>query len=637
MSLRIILCLLLFFVVDLSYAQLSTRSKRAKKFYQESSHLINRRQYPEAIQVLKRAVDKDENFYEAHLRLGSIYKILNYYPESADHYEKVIALAPGKYKNAYFELGEVYFLQGKYQEAAENMQLFLQGSINKDEKIREKASKILESAEYAAEKIKEPLDFDPKPLSDVVNQFPLQYFPVLTADDQSIIYTRRTGSSAMHDEDIYISKKNDEGNWSDPRSISNKINTQFNEGTCTISADGRTIIFTSCQGRKTFGSCDLFVSYKTGDQWSIPENLGDNINSRAWESQPSLSADGRTLYFISNRPGGQGGRDIWVSYKDGNNEWSEAVNLGKAINTNADEVSPFIHVNGKTLFFASKGYKGFGGFDLYFSEKENNTWKKPENLGFPINTHEDQVSLFITSGGNKAYYALDSRQGGMLVSSKLYSFNLPEEIQPSVQSNYVTGRIFDAETKEYLSAEVELYDIESDSLASKVNSDKVSGEYMIIINEGSEYALYVNKKGYLFKSLSFDYSNEGQPEPVKIDIPLDPIKKGTVTTLKNIFFEVDSYQLKEKSITELNKVVQFLNNNPEVAIEIEGHTDNTGTADYNMELSLKRARSVYDFLVKSGIDEERISYKGYGQTQPKVPNDSEQNKSLNRRIEFKIL
>ncbi|MGK7396979.1 MAG: OmpA family protein [Candidatus Cyclobacteriaceae bacterium M3_2C_046] len=635
---KLVVSLILVFS-QISLAQLSTRSKKAEKWYHESEYLIKRRQYPEAVELLKQALDKDGEFIEAHLRIASIYKTLNYYPEAQHHYQQVISLAsdPGKYIHAYYELADVYYQHGDYEKALENIQIFLQGFMGSNQQLKYQARQLEKNATYAMEQLKNPLNFNPQPLSNKINQFALQYFPVLTADQNTLFFTRRVGSSMQHDEDIYISKKDDQGNWSLPQSISPNINSQFNEGTNTISADGRTLIFTSCLGRKTYGSCDLFVSYKTGDQWSKPVNLGNRVNSRSWESQPSLSADGRTLFFVSDRGGGKGKRDIWISYRQEDGTWTEASNLGGQVNTGEDEVSPFIHVNGQTLFFASKGYQGMGGFDLYYTERQDNQWSEPKNLGFPINTHEDQVSLFVTADGQKGYYALDERQGGYLKGSKIYQFDIPKEIQVSTRSNYVTGMVYDSETKEKLKAEVELYDLRQDQKMSTVFSDSINGNYMMVLNEGSEYALYVNKKGYLFKSLSFNYEAGEKSKPVVVDVGLEPIKSGTVTTLENIFFDVDKYVLKEKSITELKKVVNFLNANPEIRVEIAGHTDNTGSASYNKELSLKRAEAVYDYLLEQGIETQRLIYKGYGQEVPKVPNDSDLNKSLNRRIEFRIL
>jgi len=277
-----------------------------------------------------------------------------------------------------------------------------------------------------------------------------------------------------------------------------------------------------------------------------------------------------------------------------------------------------------------------GGYDIYFTNKIGDSWEAPKNLGYPINTSDDQVSLFITADGKKGYYSYEQK-GTNSYKSLLYDFEVPEAIQVRNKSNYMAGKVLDAETKQPLKARVELFDINADSLKSAVFSDSINGEYVQVLTEGSEYALYVSKSGYLFESLSFDYQESEDREPILIDVYLKPIKKGLAATLNNVFFDVDRYQLKEKSKTELDKTVRFLKQNPETRVEISGHTDNSGAARHNQELSLNRARAVYRYLLNAGISADRMTFKGYGSGQPIAPNDSEQNRQLNRRIEFKIL
>ena len=616
----------------------TTKSKKAIAYYQESEMFMVRRQYEQAQKLLDLAINKDDDFVEAYNRKAYIYGLMRYQDESRMNYLKVVELEPSnpKFSNAYFFLSEIALSKGDYDQAKELVNKFL--SIQPvDRKLAPQAGKILKSIQYARDNMENSLPFNARPLPDKVNALMLQYFPVLTADQQSLIFTGRKGLSANYDEDLYIAEKDVNGEWSQPVSISNMINTPTNEGTCTISGDGRTLIFTSCLGRKGYGSCDLFISYKIGDEWTKPKNLGSNINSSYWESQPSLSADGRTLYFVSDRPGGLGKRDIYVSYLKKDGTWSPPVNLSKPINTEDDEVSPFIHANGQTLYFASDGHPGFGSFDLFYSELSDNVWQEPENLGYPINNYEEQVSLFVTSDGKKGYYSNENLSNRVGAKSVLYEFDMPEKIQVSNKSNFVKGRVIDSETREYISARVELFDLLGNEMVSAVNSDKVSGEYLMVITEGKEYALYVNKTGYLFKSLAFDYKEQSRLEPVTIDIYLDPIKSGTATVLNNLFFDIDKYELKDKSITELEKVRRFLKENPTVKIGIAGHTDDSGSASYNKELSLNRAKSVYRYLIDQGIEERRLKFRGYGQEKPVVPNDSEENKQKNRRIEFVIL
>ncbi len=616
---------------------LSSRSSKAIKLYQESENYYVRRQYPQAIELLIQAIKKDDVFIEAHSRIASCYKQIQNLEEAAFHYGRAVELLGNdrKAQIPLIALAEVNFYLEKYVLSVNNLNRFFDsGGTNPN--LEGKAKNLLANAEFAAEKIKSPLEFNPSPLPDQVNRFALQYFPVLTADQESLFFTRRAGVTPEFDEDIYVSQKTDSGTWSRPRSLSSRINSPNNEGTCTISADGKMLIFTSCVGRNVLGSCDLFVSYKSGEVWTYPENMGSIINTTAWESQPSLSADGRTLYFVSNRGGGFGKLDIWVTRMGDSNHWTSPVNLGPSINTAADDVSPFIHVNGQTLFFASEGYRGFGGFDLYSSEIGEKGWTDPTNLGYPLNNSDDQVSLFITADGQFGYYSYESRSALDFQNSTIHEFAVPDEIKPHHRSNFVTGTVFDAETRKVLSAKVELIDINRNRLISSVHSDPVNGGYLIVLTEGAEYALYASRVGYLFESLSFNYVETTSLEPVYIDIYLKKAQVGSGVTLNNIFFDFDQYVIRKKSETELNRVLQFLGDNPKIHIKVEGHTDDKGSEEYNNSLSLNRAKAVYDYLLDQGASPDVLDYEGFGQAAPLVPNDSEANRQRNRRIEFRI-
>jgi OmpA-OmpF porin, OOP family len=629
---------LVFLVTTLyTFAQkssLHTKSSKAAKLYEQAAGQMGKRDFPGAVETFKKAIKADENFAEAHYQLAFIYMIDNKTQLAKPHLEKTVAVMGENkgIKDAYLFLSEIYFNEEKYEESASAADTYLKLQPGSKGNII-KAQRFLSSSKFAAEAKKKPVDFKPNKMPDVLNEFQRQYFPVLTADQQTIIFTVHEDK----DEDIYISTKRN-GQWQRPQSISKNLNTDKNEGTCTISADGRIMIFTSCEGRESFGMCDLYETHKVGEEWSEPVNLGQGVNSARWESQPSLSSDGRTLYFISDRRSGLGGKDIYVSKKDGQGRWLPATNLGNAINTPFDEISPFIHGNGRTLFFASDGHPGMGGHDLYYSDLENNAWSRPENLGYPVNTKDDQVSLFVSADGKKAYYTFENIDPSIKqYRSVLAEFDMPESISPTYKSNYVKGEVFDAETRSKLSASIDLYDVKTEELISSVTSDRVSGEYLIVLTEGSEYALYARKEGYLFKSLSFDYSESKNLEPVVVNIELSKIKAGVKVVLNNIFFETGKYDLQDKSKTELDKIIEFLDNNPKVKVEISGHTDDVGSDTDNLKLSVNRAKAVFDHLTQTGVAKERLVFKGYGETQPSVPNDSEHNRQINRRIEFKVL
>jgi len=618
--------------------ELSTKSKKAIELYTSADNFRVRGQYDEALNLLHQAIEKDDKFVEAYYRLGVTYFSMRQYGKAKDNYEKGLSLTTDlrKQKVFWYDLGELYLLTGEYEKAMKVLSAFVNNETMNKAKV-DRATMFFKSAEFAMKNKTNSSNFKLHPLSDTVNAFVLQYFPALTADQQQLIFTRRTGNGPNDDEDLVVSRKDEHGRWTSPESISKNINTRLNEGTCTISADGRKLIFTSCTGRDGIGSCDLYETKKIVNDWTTPRNLGRNVNSIEWESQPSLSADGRTLYFVSDRRSGLGRRDIWVSTTDDKGEWTKAVNAGKQINSQFDEISPFIHANNRTLFFASNGLPGFGGYDLFFTDKDSTIWTPPKNLGAPMNDNEDQFSLFITADGKKGYYSHEETLESGFSRSKIFEMVIPEESQLEYRSNYVKGIIRDKVAQTPLSAKIELINIRKNRVESLVESDSINGEYLMVLTQGAEYALYVNKEAYLFKSYNFNYSEVTDFKPIIINIDLEKAKEGSVAVLNNIFFDVDKYDLKDKSVTELEKIIRFLSVNPGVRVEIAGHTDNSGSADYNRQLSERRANSVFTFLSQHGIDKKRMVPKGYGPDRPIASNDIEEGRSLNRRIEVRII
>jgi len=624
--------------VGFAQVQLSTKSKKAIEFYTQADNYRVRGQYEQAIALLNQAIDKDTEFVEAYYRLGIVYMSMHQYSKSIENFEKGLSLTTDlrKQKVFWYDMGEAYMAVAEYAKAMKVLSAYVNNETQNKQKIQ-RATTLFRSAEFAEKNKDNTSLYKQKTLSDTVNCFVMQYFPVLTADQQQLIFTRRESNDPNADEDLVVSQKNDKGQWTKPASISKNINTQLNEGTSTISADGRKLIFTSCVGREGIGSCDLYESKKVGNEWSEPKNLGTNVNSISWESQPSLSADGRTLYFVSDRRNGLGRRDIWYSTLDDNGKWTKAVNAGKTINSVYDEISPFIHVNNRTLYFASNGLPGFGGYDIFFSERDTTGWTSPKNIGAPINNFEDQFSLFITADGKRGYYSHEETLSAGVSTSKIVEVLIPEEVQVKFRSNYVKGIVRDKVSKEKLTARVELINITKNEAESLVESDSITGEYLMVLTQGAEYALYVSKPGYLFRSLNFNYAEVKDFKPIVLDIELERVQAGSTVVLNNIFFDHDKYDLKEKSASELVKVYKFLTENPKVRVEIRGYTDNLGSVQYNQQLSEKRSISVYNHLISKGIDKKRLLYKGFGPDNPVASNDSEEGRQLNRRIEFAII
>jgi outer membrane protein OmpA-like peptidoglycan-associated protein len=633
-----IVLLLLCSTVAFSQPQTTTKSKKAYELYVQADNFRVRGQFAEAINLLNQALDKDDKFVEAYFRLGVTYANMKEHPKAIATYEKGLALTNDLrfQKQFWYELGELYLLTGDYEKAMKVLSAFV--NTEKQSKPRvDRATVLFRSAEFALKNKNDASAYHQRPLSDTVNRFVLQYFPALTADQKQLIFTRRESNDPNDTEDLVVSKKDERGRWTAPVSISKNINTRLNEGTCTISADGRKLIFTSCAGRDGIGSCDLYESHKIGDDWTVPTNLGRNVNSNDYESQPSLSADGRTLYFVSGRREGLGRYDIWVSTLGEDGRWTKAVNAGKGVNSQFDEMSPFIHANNRTLFFASNGLPGFGGYDIFYVEKDSASWSAPKNFGAPLNDHDDQYSLFITADGKKGYYTHEEDLPNGHSRSKIYEIDIPAENQMKYRSNYVRGIIRDKDDQHPLAAKVELINIGSNAIESLVESDSVNGEYLMVLTQGANYALYINKVGYLFKSYNFNYSEVRDFQPIVVNIDLEKVKEGSVAVLNNIFFDVDKYDLQDRSTPELQKIVRFLNENPSIRVQISGHTDNSGAADYNRQLSEKRALSVYNYLIKSGIDKKRLTTKGFGPDKPVATNDTDEGRQQNRRIEFRIV
>jgi OOP family OmpA-OmpF porin len=613
---------------------LSTKNKKAIEAYTEADNYRVRGQLKPAIELLNEAIGRDKNFFEAYLRMGYCYKALNDFAKAKEYFENGLRITPEMrwQKVFWIELADVGMKTGDYRSVKGYTQQYLQNETINKQRIAQMS--LWEAcADFSIQNMRNEIKFNATRLSDTVNAFTQQYFPVLTADEQQLIFTRRLGIADEYTEDIVISTKDAQGRWTTPQSISPKINTPYNEGTCTISADGRQLIFTSCVGMN--GRCDLFESRKTGDTWSTPKSLGPEVNSAAWETQPSLSADGRVLYFISDRRGGQGNGDIYVSIQRSPGVWTKAQNLGPTINTPLQERSPYIHANGRTLFFATDGRPGFGGLDIFWSDWNDSTWSKPINFGYPINNHEDQFSLVITADGDRGYHSYEGV--GDPNHSQIYEFKVPEEYRVKYRSNTLKGIVRDRATKQPLKAQVELYELGKNELVEYVNSDSLTGNYLIVLTQGADYGLYVNAPGYLFKSLNFNYEASTDLEPLVIDVDLDKASTGATIVLNNIFFDTDKFDLREKSVTELDKISRFLNENPKIKVEISGHTDDQGTDAYNQQLSLKRAKAVGNYLISKGVPATRLKEVGYGSKKPLKQNDSEINRQVNRRIEFRIV
>ncbi len=635
--------IILLFCMQFAFAQgkYTTTNQKAIKLFDKAMENFQSKDMLSCESNLLKAIKEDEQFLEAHMLLGNIYDEQKLTEKAINSYNNVVDIDPEFYEGIYFNLGTNEISIGRYAEAKQHFEKFLTYE-KQNPKYVKRAEFFLTSCNFAIQAMKNPVPFTPENIGDSVNSVNNDYSPTLTVDEQKLILTvlRPSDANTIHssdkEEDFYMCLKTADSVWGKARKIGAPLNSHGNEGAQSIAPDGNTLYFTICNRADGMGSCDLYVSERKGTGWSTPVNMGIRVNSGAWDSQPSISPDGKTLYFASAREGGKGLMDIWKTSKNENGVWTAPVNLGDSINTVYSEMSPFIHSDGKTLYFTSTGHPGMGGMDIFYSKlKDDGQWSTPKNLGYPINTFSDEGYLIVNARGNKAYFSSD-KYGGV-GGMDIYTFELYEEARPTAVT-YMKGTVYDAKSQKRLGAKFELIDLTTSEVAAQSFSDPQTGEFMVSLPTDRNYALNVSKENYLFYSENFEVKGDhSQLKPFLKDVQMQPIETGSVVVLRNIFFDFDKFDLKPESQVELNRLVALLNQNKTMKIEIGGHTDNKGSAEYNQKLSENRARSVYDYLVAKGIDKNRLSYKGYGLTKPLETNDTEEGRATNRRTEFKVV
>lgn len=614
------------------YAQLRSANRRAQQAFEKAANQLKTGQYGAAVISLESAVALDTGFAAAHQQLGDIYRRQKDYPKAVVHYRKVARLAPAMTTLTWFGLGESLLLTGQYAEASRALQHYVE-SAGTDGETARRARKYIADCTFSLAALKQSAAFVPQNPGEAINSAYDEYFPRLTADQQTIIFTRK----ADNRENFYESVRDSSGQWQPASLLTGHINSAlYNEGAHCISPDGKYLFFTGCNRPEGLGSCDIYVSRREGNQWSQPYNLGTTINTRGWEAQPTLSADGRTLYFVSNRPGGHGGYDIWRSSLQPNGQWGKPQNLGAAVNTPYDESAPYIHADNQTLYFTSDGWPGFGDKDIFKTALDSSgKWQTPVNLGYPINDHNEQSAFSVSMNGKRASFA--TRRTDALGGLDIYFFELPEAIQPHPVA-YLKGTIADAANQAPVPAEVTLTDVLTNKVLYQEQADYEDGSFLAPLPFGRTYALHIRQPGYLFFSENYPLDDSAKiNDAYEIHIALSRIKAGETETLNNIFFDYDKYELLPQSKSDLDNLIDFLTLNPQVKIEIGGHTDNTGNESYNQLLSENRAKAVHDYLLHAGIQKARLSYRGYGPSQPIASNDTESGRQLNRRTDFKIM
>ena len=609
-------------------------SKKAQEFYAQAMNRIDDGNWVSAIGLLQKANEADADFADARLTLGTIYSRLKNYKSSAENFEKAFAI-----DSVYsFDFRVQYATQlagmGQFEKALHIVNDVLAQKPPKNSGSLTNAMNRQKSFQFAVSFEKNhPVNnyaFKPTNLGKEVNSSHPEYLPILSIDGSELIFTRRlTGTN----EDFYVSKKDSSG-WGMAKPAGGNINTPQSEAAQTLSADGEWMIYAASGREDSYGNYDLYMAQKTNEEWEDVYHFGLGINTDQWEAQPSLSPDRKDLYFASRRPGGFGGIDIYVSHLKPNGYYSQPENMGSGINTSGDDQCPFIHADNQTLYFTSNGWLGYGDDDLFVVRKQpNGEWGKPENLGYPINTIEKEGTMCIAADGKTAYYAADRNDsyGGL----DIYSFELREDVRP-VKTLWVKGKITDKNTGKPVVSTLELNNLASHQTISHIQTDD-AGNYFMTLPVGKDYAFNVNSKGYLFYSDNFLMANKSPDSTYIKNILLEPIASNASVVLKNIFFEVNKYELNPESQTELDNLVRLLNENPTMEIEISGHTDNVGKPSDNMVLSNNRAKAVVNFLISKKINPARLVAKGFGETKPLADNKTEAGRLQNRRTEMRVI
>ncbi|MBU0488477.1 MAG: OmpA family protein [Bacteroidetes bacterium] len=631
-------------------------------------YLLGESMYTTALDYFLKANAFNSNNALLNYKLGVCYINGNKKLMAKDFLEKAYALDPDVNPEIHYLLGGVYQLEMSYDKAIVEYKTYIKSlPQNKYATEKPKAEKRIKECNTGKELVANPARVIIDNLGGVVNSEFSEYSPVISADESVMMFTSRrpntTGGNKDEGdfnwyEDIYISY-NEKGKWSPPVNPGKPLNTEIHDAVNGLSNDGQ-LLFTY----KGDNGGDLFFSKLEGENWSKPERLNKNINTEYHEPGATLSPDGRTLYFVSNKEGGRGGHDIYYSVKNEKGKWGDAFPVNE-LNSEYDEDCIFMHPDGKTMYFSSKGHKTMGGYDIFKSVLENGKWSEPENMGYPINTTDNDVFFVISASGKHGYYS--SAKDGGLGSQDIYLIkflgaekpvvnntedNLIASIAEPVSETVIAatvdiqttaltilkGVVTDEQTKLPVLASIELTDNEKNEVIATFESNSKTGKYLVSLPAGKNYGIAVKGDGYLFHSENFEIPKASGYQEIVKDVELKKMEVGKKIVLRNIFFDFNKSTLRPESTAELDRLAQLLVENPKLKIEISGHTDSKGTDEYNRELSERRAKAVVDYLIKNkNIPSSRLEYKGYGESQAIATNETDEGRQLNRRTEFKIL
>ncbi|QDA60876.1 hypothetical protein FHG12_12515 [Hymenobacter jejuensis] len=620
--------------------------------------------YEQALPHYLEAQKFNANNAELNLKIGDCYLHSGYKPRALAYLQKAYKLNADVDPRIHYLLGRGLHLNAKWKEAIVEYKAAQPAAGGKNTAaFMTNIRKKITECENGQKLMQKPSRVFIDNAGPGVNSPYADYGPVISADESVILFTSRRNNSTggQNDpetggffEDIYQSTRTSTG-WSPARNLGAPVNTEGHDATVGLAPDGqRMLVYVEDNGG------DLQESNLRGATWGKPQKLGSRINSKYHESSAAFTPNGRNLYFVSDKEGGLGSRDIYQIEIEGR---GPAQNVGSVINTPYGEEGVFLHPDGKTMYFSSEGHNSMGGYDIFKSVLENGKWSEPENLGWPINTPDDDVFFVISASGRHGYYSSFRDDG--LGSKDIYQITflgpekppvlsqedqlLASRAQPvkeallappvpiaSAQVTILKGVVTDEATKQPLEATIDVIDNQRNEVIASFRANAQSGRYLVSLPSGVNYGIVVRQEGYLFHSENFDLPSGAAYSEVVKDIALKKLEVGVKVVLNNIFFDFDKATLRKESTSELERLQKLLTETPALRLEISGHTDNVGNAAYNKDLSQRRAKAVVDYLIGKGIDKGRLTFAGYGDTQPVAPNTNKQGRQLNRRTEFKV-
>ena len=621
-------------------------SKKNIKTYEKAWQLHAEKKHAAANEMMYQLAKEEPEYAQAQMALGIFY-LENARPnvKTAQKYlEKSIMLCPDSVLYSYFYLGKIYYGARQYKKAISCFEHFLKDVdlIKTDDDYYESRN-YLEYAKATQELLDNPVPFKPVKV-DGISTNADEYLPIISPDNEFALFTRRIKqyqnrglTERLVEREVFtFSMRNSDGIFEYGWELEYPFNKVENEGAATLTIDNNDLYYTVCiRDQKTnYLNCDLYHSHYHKGYWSEIESLGDHINKpNTWESQPTVTSDGQTIYFSSNREGGLGGYDLYKINMLEDGKWSEPINLGEPINTAGNEKSPFIHTDSQTLYFSSEGHKGLGGYDIFFSRHDSlGKWQHPRNIGYPINSFDDDLGFFASTDGHYGFYA--SNRFDENNKWNLYSFPLYEEARPQ-KVLFIKGQVDIENNVEPIKARIQLQNIRTKSI-KEIPVDTITGKYVAAVLFKDDQVLTVKKEGYVYSSRYLSVEDSTLDQPKEVNLEVKEIKVGHAYEIDDIYFLTNSYDLNKDAKKIIDEFYDFLFENPEIEVEIQGHTDNIGNDQDNLLLSHNRAHAVYQYLVDRGVPNNRLSYKGYGELEPITSNETYSGRAKNRRTVFVI-